>query len=160
MITKQKIFKTIAEFYEKDFIQNHNNLSIFKNPDGSYELYNKYHIVQDTDKKFKVDYPGNIKVKTFYNLKNAVSWCIFDQKNKIYESNRLEQLDQKIDSLTASIKLHNNLINKTSDIDTKIIYFSKISQDEYQRNGMLQELNSLNNLVFYWQSQQFKSQNK
>ena len=89
-----------------------------------------------------------------------MSWCIFDNKNKLNEANRLEQLDQKIDSLTASIKLHNTLIDTSSNIDNKMIYFSKMTQEEYTRNCLLHELNSLNNMVFYWQTQEFKSQNK
>lgn len=115
---------------------------IFKNADGSYNLFEKFTIVPQ-NKHFVVyvlDYM-NIEKIVFSSLKNAVTWCILKNKNKIKEYTSLKELDFCIDSLNFSIKLHQKLLNSASTTQDQIIYAMKLEEDKRNKEIVLEKIN-------------------
>lgn len=134
-------------------------VSIFRNDDGSYELFDVF-VINKTEDRFIVEKKTSYISKTFYSLKNAVTWCIFEYKNKLNESNRVESLDRVLNSVLAEIDLHKYLVEKTSDVNKKLIYLSKLSDNRARKRGVLKELNYLINNSRHLQLQQFAKNNQ
>mgnify|MGYP003332683708 FL=1 len=78
----------------------------------------------------------------FYSLKNAVTWCIFQKRNKLREANRVEYLDKSLESIRNMIVWHKTLIKKVTDPEIRLIYLAKLSYDDSKRRTLLKELNS------------------
>jgi hypothetical protein len=127
---------------------------IFQDLDGSYMLFNRY--------KISVMDNGQIVVNTFsenlyFNkLKNAVAWCVFEKRNKWDTANRIKELDFKMGSLETSISQSVKLIKKTKDLEYKLIYSAKLSNDQYKRKSIIQELEKYVLDSKYWQSNRYK----
>ena len=47
---------------------------IFRDEKGNYNLYNKYDIKKNSDGTYTVNVLGTYTEKTFFKLKNAVTW--------------------------------------------------------------------------------------
>ena len=103
MINPNKIVKKIADFLTREYNANNAEISIFKNQDGSYELFNKY-IINKINNRYQVNKKVSYTSKNFSTLKNAVTWCIFDKRNKIRES--IQEKRVSILTYKALIKKH------------------------------------------------------
>lgn len=137
-INEEKIY----DFFNKDFIRNISDIAILKHEDGSYELFDKY-IVQGTKNDgFTVSVKYTFNNVFFYSLKNAVTWCIFQKRNKLREANRVEYLDKSLESIRNMIVWHKTLIKKVTDPEIRLIYLAKLSYDDSKRRTLLKELNS------------------
>ena len=131
----------VLEFLMKEFYQNMTDVAIFKNDDGSYELFNKYYISKTTN-GYKVSLKYFSQQKIFASLKNAVTWCIFENGNKYSQAKRIEFLDQMIEGMEMNMEVHKRLIKKTKDADSRIIYVSKLVEDQAKKKKMVKELAS------------------
>jgi hypothetical protein len=149
----------IDKFFKKDFINNLNDIAIFKNEDGSYELFDKY-IIRKVEHCYNLVTKYSSTDKTFSSLKNAVTWCIFDKRNKLDVLSRIEELDRMIDSVDISINIHKRLIEKCKDKELRLIYVAKLSQEQVKRKRYANELLSFINDSKYWQSQRFASRDQ
>lgn len=145
------MYHKLENFFEGGFVKDTIKLSIVKNSiDNSYELFDKY-MIKSSDKKFLVENKTSSKIEQFYSLQNAVIWCIYQQKNKIVESNRIEILDKMLEGLTFSINLLKNLIKKSINNDDIFVYIAKLSEDEAKKKKLLSELNKYKNQAKFWQ---------
>lgn len=154
-----KIATKINDFFNREYKKGAADISIFKNEDGSYELFDKF-IITNQNNKFQVTKKTSYTIKTFASLKNAVSWCIYDQRNKITEMNRIEQLDRLLFSIDAEIQLHLNLIQKTKNIDNKLIYYAKLSDEKVKRKAAQDECSRLIKLSETWQIDRFNKKDQ
>lgn len=159
MINPNKIVKKIADFLTREYNTNNAEISIFKNQDGSYELFNKY-IINKINNRYQVNKKVSYTSKNFSTLKNAVTWCIFDKRNKIRESIRIEYLDKMIDSKNVAIELHTRLINKSSSIENTLIYFAKLTDEEAKKKILLKELSGFITESKLWQNERFNKRPK
>lgn len=139
---------------------NNNNIGIlnevvFQDIDGSYLLFNRYRIKNTEYNQYLVDtYTEQL---CFNKLKNAVAWCVYSKRKKWDVANRVKELDFKMGSLDLSISQSVNLIKKTKDIEYKLIYSAKLSNDQYKRKSIIQELDKYILDSRYWQTNRFKT---
>ena len=126
IINEQKIY----DFFNKDFIKNISDIAIIKHDDGCYELFDTYLIQGAKNDGYKISVKNTFTEVFFYSLKNAVTWCIFQKRNKIREANRIEHLDKSLESIRNMIVWHKKLIEKVKDSEIKLIYLAKLSYDE------------------------------
>lgn len=136
------------------------NIVIFRDDDGTYNLYDRYLINKNQDGLYVVSVIGTHTEKNFYKLKHAVAWCSFDKRDLFKGAKRLHQLDQMIFSMDTEIQIHSKLLKNAKDTDYKIIYLSKLSQDKAKKRKFSDELNRY--LVEYktWQTNMFDTKPK
>ena len=130
-------------------------LIIFQNEIGDYELFNSYNIHKTTDKEFIVSLKHTHTEIVFYTLKNAVTWCVYDKRNMLYEANRIIELDTRLDGIEVDISIHQNLFKKAKDEDNKLIFLSKLSDDRIKKRTYTEELNGYANESKRWQTNRF-----
>jgi hypothetical protein len=129
----------ITEFFSKDFFYKLENIAILQHDNGSYEFFNKYIILKEK-KYYRLIYKYNSTEKLFSSIKNAVAYCIFEERNKFYEAERIEYLDQMLSGKDLSISHYRKLIGKTTDLETKLIYLAKLTEEENKKKLFTEEL--------------------
>jgi len=144
----------LDKFLKKEFVNKVNDIAIFKDSNGTYELFDRYIIKKNEQYYTLVCKYGSIE-KTFMSLKNAVTWCIFDKRNKLDVLARIENLDRMLEGIDVSINIHKRLIEKSKDKELRLIYAAKLSQEQVKRKKYLNELLVFINDSKYWQSQRF-----
>lgn len=142
----------INSFFSIDLEKTVSNIMIIKNEVGNYELFNKYIILLEND-TVVVQTKYTHTIKNFSSLPIAVTWCIFDKRNKILETKRIEQLDQMLTSLNSSIILHKKMFNGNKD--TNFISLAKLSEDLYKKKILRNELDGYVKESKIWQLKQF-----
>jgi hypothetical protein len=88
-------------------------------------------------------------------LKNALTWCIFENRTKFSQARRIEYLDNMIAGTEVSIEVHKNLIKKTTNTESQLIYIAKLSEEQAKRKLMIQEMTSFMNESKKWQTRKF-----
>lgn len=136
------------------------NIVIFREEDGTFNVYNKYLIKKNIDGIYVLSIIGSHTEKNFFKLKNAVSWCSYDKRNLIKEARRLHQLDQVIYGLETEIQIHTKLMRKTKEVDTKIICLSKLSEEKAKKRAFSYELDRYNSESEQWQNRMFDTKPK
>lgn len=160
-MAKKKISE--AEFERKiDRIMSHAQFqtlqekSIFKNQEGKYHLFNRYFIEKQDENNVVVTLFNGDTVNSFFNMKSAVCWCIFDRRGIFATANRLVVLDNKISGLEVSIAIHKRMYDKAKDTDTKLIYLAKLNEEKLRKRDMSNELSRYLTDSDNWQRKQFK----
>jgi hypothetical protein len=146
----------VEHFFNKKFVKDTIELSMIKNSDGTYSLFDKYQITLE-DEKYKVDIMHVLDAKYFNTLKNAFTWIIFHKKNDFNKLNRIEYLDQKIEGVFFSIGYLKHMIEKTKNAENQVIYSAKLSQDQAVRKKLLSELNEFTEDAKFWHFKAFKA---
>lgn len=145
-----KLTKTISNAE----IEKLSELAIMQGPDGSYLLFNKYSIKKDKF-YYNVEVSNVAGIKSFNILKNAVSWCTYDKQNKIYESNRIFDLDTRLASIDAEIQVHQNLAKKAKKLEEKLIYLAKLGEEKMEKKQITEELAGYVTSSKIWQEKRF-----
>jgi len=148
-------YDKVMNFLNKEFTQTNYNIFIFKNGDGTYELFNRYTISSNKDGTCTVTIKYVLDTKIFSSTKNAVIWCIYEKRNKIYKYQRIEELDRKITSYAATVALYNTLIKSSSDLEKKITYTTKLNEAKLKLELLREELTSYETEAMQWQNSQF-----
>lgn len=146
----------VEHFFNKGFVRDTIELSMIKNSDGTYNLFDKYKITVE-DGKYKVEIMHVLDAKYFHTLKNAFTWIIFHKKNDYNKLNRIEYLDQKIEGVFFSIGYLKHMIGKTKNTESQVIYSAKLSQDQAVRKKLLSELNGFTEDAKVWHFKAFKA---
>jgi peptide methionine sulfoxide reductase MsrB len=154
--TLRKLEKVITQ----DEIRALQNIVMFQEHDGSYNIYNKYTINKNSDGIYVVSVMGTFTEKSFYKLKNAVAWCSFDKRGAHRSSKRLHQLDQLIFSMDTEIQLHSNLIKRTKNEESKLIYLSKLTQEKAKKRNFTIEIENYLSDFKRWQNILFDAKPK
>ena len=144
----------IEKFFVKEYFSKYKDILIFQNDNGTYELFAKYFIELHSN-GYIINTTCYSEGKIFSNLKNAVTWCIFDNKNKVQQTARIEYLDKMLAGTDMNIIIHKKLIDKTSDMDHKLIYVSKLSQEQVRKKEMLEEMDNFITQSKNWQTRKF-----
>jgi len=145
--------KRIEKFVNKELLENLQDIVIYQEDDGSYKLFNAYSIARNAQKEYIVT--GNSTGAKFYVLKNAVSWCIFDKRNKMYEARRIAELDNKLVSIEVDINIHQNLFKKSKITDDKLMYLAKLNEDRIKKKNIVRELENYVSDSNLWQKRRF-----
>jgi hypothetical protein len=150
------IFNKLKKVIPADAINNLADLSVLKDTDGSYHLFDKYTIRRIND-EYIVTVNSFDTTKTFYTLKHAVTWCTFDKRNKILDSNRIYDLDKKVAGLESIIQGHQKLIKTAKNMDDKLIYLAKLGEEKMRKRQLHDELGRYIATSKSWQTSRFNT---
>ena len=151
-----KLFTKLTKSIPKEDMEKLQDLSVFREPNGTYSLFNKYRIVKNNG-LFYIEIDKVADKKEFNVLKNAVAWCTFDKRNRINDSNRILQLDIKLAGIEAEIEVHQKLVKRTKKTEEKLIYLAKLGEEKMERKRINDELTSYVYSSRNWQESRFKS---
>jgi signal recognition particle GTPase len=138
----------------KDLARKIHDLFIVREYDGSYNLFGKY-TVHEHDGLYKVTVLNEAESGIFSNLKNAVTWCVFEKNNKYKEKRRLEELDELLASTDVSIAIHVKLVQKTEDMEHRSIYQAKLVEEKRKKRHIINEINNYIDLSKYMQRKKY-----
>ena len=130
---------------------------IFKDTDGTFNLFNKYHIKKKDVNDIVVSLNNGDDVNSFFNMKNAVCWCVLDKIGKYHLADRVINLDMHLSSLEVHISIHSKLFKKAKKTEDKLIYLAKLNQDKLQKSAMSEELSKYIQDSYIWQQKRFSS---
>jgi hypothetical protein len=144
----------ISQFLKKEFFNKMTEIAMLQNEDGSYDFFNRYTVYSDKN-GVKVYMKYNSDVKLFSSLKNALTWCIFENRTKYTQARRIEYLDHMIAGIDVNIQVHKNLLKKAKDDEYRLIYAAKLSEEQARRRSMVTEMSSFINESKNWQTRKF-----
>lgn len=146
----------IATFLIKHFDDNTqlSNLSILKIDKGEFLVFGKYHILE-TKNSYKLKPESINKTLEFYDIKNAITWCIFHSKTRIKECLDIERLDHKLESVDVEISLYNAKNNKSTSQEHRFIQEAKLSELLYKKKVITKNLQKLINTSKSWQKKHY-----
>ena len=130
---------------------------IFKDTDGTYSLFNKYHIKKKDANDIVVSLNNGDDVNSFFSIKNAVCWCVLDKIGKYQLADRVIDLDMHLSSVEVHISIHSKLFKKAKKTEDKLIYLAKLNEDKFQKKAMSDELNQYIANSYAWQQKRFDS---
>ena len=128
---------------------------IFKDTDGTYSLFNKYHIKKKDVTDIVVSLNNGDDVNSFFSMKNAVCWCVLDKIGKYQLADRVINLDMNLSSIDVHISIHSRLFKKAKKTEDKLIYLAKLNQDKLQKTAMSEELSKYIQDSYNWQQKRF-----
>jgi hypothetical protein len=128
---------------------------IFQDTDGTYSLFNKYHINKKDVNNITVSLNNGDDVNSFSNMKTAVCWCVLDKIGKYQLANRVIDLDMYLSSVEVHISIHSKLFKKAKKTEDKLIYLAKLNEDKFQKKSMSEELNKYIVNSYAWQQKRF-----
>ena len=128
---------------------------IFKDTDGTFNLFNKYHIRKKDATDIVVSLNNGDDVNSFFNMKNAVCWCVLEKIGKYQLADRVIDLDMHLSSVEVHISIHSRLFKKAKKTEDKLIYLAKLNQDKLQKTAMSEELSKYIQDSYNWQQKRF-----
>lgn len=131
------------------------DIVIFQDTDGSYNLFNKYRVKKIGSSNIEVSLIKGDIINSFFSIKNAVCWCVFDKLGKYSLANRVVDLDISLSSVDVHISIHTNLFKKSKKTEDKLIYLAKLNEDKLQKKAMTEELNGYIQNSYNWQQHRF-----
>jgi hypothetical protein len=141
---------------KKELSSKINDLLIVRETDGSYFLFGKYKIVVDNLGNHNLlDLYDDSLIHNFLNLKNAVTYCVFDKNKKNSMLARIIELDALLGGLEVVIAQHEKLIKKSTDSGIKSIYLTKLYEEKLKKREMTKEINSYIQTSKYWQTKKY-----
>jgi hypothetical protein len=150
------IFTKLKKVIPANAIDNLADLSVFRDIDGSYHLFDKY-VIRRINDEYIVTVNLFDTTKTFYTLKHAVAWCTFDKRNRILDSNRIYDLDKKVAGLESIIQGHQKLIKTAKNMDDKLIYLAKLGEEKMKKRQLHDELGRYIATSKSWQTSRFNT---
>ena len=128
---------------------------IFQNNDGSYELFNIYHINKTDKDDYIVTMLTTFTTHQFNTLKNAVAWCTFDKRNLLQQANRILILDNLLAGLELDILIHTKIFKNSKNSENKLISLAKLNEDKLKKSRFTDELHKYIYDSKRWQTNRF-----
>ena len=150
------IFTKLKKVIPEETINNLADLSVCRDQDGSYHLFDKY-VIRRVNDDYQVTVKSFDTTKTFYTLKHAVAWCTFDKRNRIVDSERIYDLDKKVAGLESIIQGHQKLIKSAKNMDDKLIYLAKLGEEKMKKRQLYGELGRYIATSKSWQTNRFNT---
>lgn len=160
MINEAEIERKLYTVLSKTKFQDIENLTILPGNDGSYQVFGRYSIIKQDQNNIIVKLLNGDTVNSFYNMKSAICWCVFDRRGLYMSANRILALDNKLSGLDVSIAIHTKLVNNAKEMTNKLIYLAKLNEEKLQKREMTDELNRYINDSYNWQQKQFDLKTK
>ena len=154
-IDVSKIDKKLDKMISNSEFAKLQDVVIFKDTDGTYSLFNKYHIKKKDTNDVVVSLNNGDDVNSFFSMKNAVCWCVLDKIGKYQLANRVIDLDMHLSSVEVHISIHSKLFKKAKKTEDKLIYLAKLNEDKFQKKAMSEELNRYVENSYAWQQKRF-----
>lgn len=154
-IDVNKIDKKLDKMIKTSEFAKLQDVVIFKDTDGTYSLFNKYHIKRKDTTDIVVSLNNGDDVNSFFSMKNAVCWCVLDKIGKYQLADRVINLDMNLSSIEVHISIHSKLFKKAKKTEDKLIYLAKLNQDKLQKTAMSEELSKYIQDSYNWQQKRF-----
>jgi hypothetical protein len=135
----EKIIRKIERVIPKDQIKSLQDIVVYQDPDGTYQLFETYSI-EKIDSAYVVSSNSLSKNLSFSVLKNAVTWCTYDKRNKILDANTIIDLDHKLSRIDSDINIRQAMVKKAKNSEDKLIYIAKLGEDKLRRKQMVEQL--------------------
>lgn len=125
---------------------------IYNNELGNYVLFDRYTIFKK-ENIFEVLRHRDDKLAKFGSLRNAAAWAILDNYTKISEANRVLDLDQKLQSLSAEVLVHSRFTKNNFEIQR-----DKLLNDVHKQKSFQWELDKYIIMAKTCQERGFKNE--
>lgn len=150
------MIEQIESFLRKEINHGLKDIAIFRENDGSYNMFSRYIIKKNKLGTIIVQVLNTSSKMYFNSVRSAVTYCIFDKRNKLYESKRIQDLDNKLVSLDIEITLGNKRFKKAKSVEEKLITLAKLNESKLKKKQFEQELNQYVVDAKLWQDKRFK----
>jgi|688.fasta_scaffold16299_15 hypothetical protein len=150
----------LEKFFTKELTSELKDVMIINDGGNNYELFGKYFVSPTPSGYFKVSIKTAYEVHEFANVRNAVTWCIFDNAKKYSEANRIKDLDLRLCSMEVDLAIHKKMAKNAKDPSNKWIYLIKLQEDNLKKKMMLNEMSSYINTSKTIQAQKFRKTKK
>jgi hypothetical protein len=147
----EKLIRKIERVIPKDQIKSLQDIVVYQDPDGTYQLFETYSI-EKIDSTYVVSSNSLSKNLTFSVLKNAVTWCTYDKRNKILDANTIVDLDHRLSRIDSDITIRQAMAKKAKNPDDKLIFIAKIGEDKLRRKQMVEQLDGYIRESRNWQT--------
>lgn len=139
-----------------DAAMNLQDVMIIQLADNLYDLYNCYSIERKSS-SWLVSVRSNLLPHHFYNLKNAVTWCMYDYRNRLVDARQILELDRQLTAAAGGVQLHQRLIKRSKTLQQSELYSAKLREELTIQEHALQRIQHYINNATVWQKQKFKS---
>ena len=156
MITEQELERKLTKIISYKERKNIESISIFEISKNRYSVFGKYYIVKKSKSTIEVKQLNGELVHSFFSMRNAICWCIYDLRGKYMSANRVIALDRNISNEEAQIAVHSGLFNRAKNTDDKLIFLAKLNEEKLKRSQMHSELEDYIAESNFWQQQKFK----
>lgn len=130
---------------------------IYDTDDGRYIMFERYSIQKFPDKTVVNRY-GDDRILNFNRMRNAVAWVVLDKNMKMWEANRLIELDLRLTGLEIDLAQHERIKKTTTDIERHDIMVNKIQHDRALHNKFQKEIDKYIIMANECQQQGFKNE--
>lgn len=134
----------IINFVKKEYSKELKNFTIIKEG-NTYLLFDKYKISR-VKNGYEVSFIRVTENHFFSELRNAVTYCIFETYQKYDEANKVKDLDRVLAHSDYSILLSKKLVRKEKLNDQKIVYLTKLNEESLRQKQAVEELEKLINI--------------
>lgn len=155
MIKRYYPEKQLEKLMKTEILGDLEDVVIFQNTDGSYELFNTYIIKKNKQNEYVVRMHTTHTICHFNSLKHAVAWCTFDKRNMLYQATRILQLDNLLAGLEVDISLHTKIFKNSKNSDDKLIFLAKLNEDKTKKRLFTDEIYRYINDSKKWQTKRF-----
>lgn len=152
----EKMVSRLAKTMGNSIITDLQDISVLKDDDGTYQLFNKYTIIRK-DSQYEITGSSIIESLKFFTLKNAVAWCSFDRRVRVSDCKRIIQLDHNLAGIETSILQHQRMAKNAKDVEYELIYLAKLGEERLKRKQMTTEMNSYIQESKNWQLKRFSA---
>lgn len=146
----------VDEFVVKEFRQDLKDCTIVKENNTTFLFFDKFRIKRNAD-SWVVSHLRITDNHTFYNLKSAVTWCIFEHSKNFYDANRIKDLDRIITDQENSIQLYQQLLKTSKEKEQKCLYLIKLTEGLCKKKIANQELEKFINTSRTLLNKKFKT---
>ena len=150
-----KLNQELHRIFKEDFPDLLPN-TIWKNDDGSYELFGKYRIVPARP-GYQV-FCSATDVGTFYSTQTALSWCIADKYRSYNLARELLETDIKLYSLTNDINSRAALGDRSNSPNLREIISTKLESKTIQKKQLENRLSKCVDWAKYIQQRGFENE--
>jgi hypothetical protein len=148
------MYNILKKLLSEQELRGLSGIVVIEDGDG-YVLFNEYKITPIKNKKYLLtSFNTHLRV-TFYSLRNAVIYATLDKRNRVAECSSILMFDQLLEGTEANIQLHNQLIKKTKNPDSRGLYEIKLVEDKNKKSQIQHNLNQYAKEVKKWQYRQF-----
>lgn len=153
-MNKLKVYQALESLVTSSVYEKVKDTVITKEGD-SYKLFESY-LIQKQDVEFLIEKVNFHEKLLLSSLKNSVTWVVLDRMNDIMGAKQLVELDQRLTGLEINIKIYEKLLKKTKDINNKMLFQAKLTEEKRKKTRVVQDLGVLSEKSKKWQIRQFE----
>lgn len=127
--------------------------------ENCYIVFNRY-VITPRDGEIHVNNRWNWDAYTFCNMRHAITWCVYDHRNRIIDANNIRSLDRQYSSAMFEIALHRQLSQRSNKIDDYCLQQSKLLEAQLQLNHIRDQIDDYIHDSKSFQTQKFQSKAK